>query len=175
MFRYHAEIIEFMRESLAGLVVSLTPARWRDMTTLKGIWIVDFFAPWCPPCKAMMSEFRQISSKMTNVQFGTVDCVQHGELCQEFKIRSYPTQFMLNGTNPAVEFKGHVTYDTLHQFIDDLANPACFDLTPESFYTMVQNRPVGQLWIVDFYAEWCGPCKQLMPEIRQLARDTKGR
>ena len=49
---------------------------------------------------------------------------------------------------------------------------SCLD--PESFYNLVQNRPVGQLWIVDFYAEWCGPCQRLLPEIRHLARDTKG-
>ena len=27
--------------------------------------------------------------------------------------------------------------------------------------------------LIDFYAEWCGPCQRLLPEIRHLARDTK--
>ena len=29
--------------------------------------------------------------------------------------------------------------------------------------------------LVDFWAEWCGPCKQLLPHVEQLSKDMEGK
>ncbi|MDF2586760.1 MAG: hypothetical protein K0S41_601 [Anaerocolumna sp.] len=44
--------------------------------------------------------------------------------------------------------------------------------TDENFQTEVLNS--DQLVLVDFYADWCGPCKMMAPIIDELAGEYEG-
>src|SRR6185369_12459679 len=46
-------------------------------------------------------------------------------------------------------------------------------LTQENWATEVLNSPVPVL--VDFYADWCGPCKMLVPVLEELATEYAGK
>ena len=43
-------------------------------------------------------------------------------------------------------------------------------LTIETFDELVTHRKADEVWLVDFFAPWCGPCNQLAPHWRRLAR-----
>ena len=48
-----------------------------------------------------------------------------------------------------------------------------FDVTPETFDEIVIQGSSTQLVVVDFWAPWCAPCKQLKPLLEQLAVEYK--
>lgn len=64
----------------------------------EGCVIVDFYAPWCGPCKRIAPIFNELSSKYTNVTFIKVDIDDHKEIAQQYNVRSIPQLlFFKNG------------------------------------------------------------------------------
>jgi thioredoxin 1 len=56
-------------------------------------------------------------------------------------------------------------------------------LTKETFLNKVFNYEINKEWkfegekpcIIDFYADWCGPCKSVAPVLEELAKDFDGK
>jgi len=54
-----------------------------------------------------------------------------------------------------------------------MASPNIVTLTEQNFASEVLNSPAPIL--VDFWAEWCGPCKMIAPALNELADEFAGR
>ncbi len=56
-------------------------------------------------------------------------------------------------------------------------------LTSETFKEKVFNFEINKEWkfegtnpcIIDFYADWCGPCKMVAPVLEELSEEYKGK
>uniref|UniRef100_A0A9J8AIE3 DnaJ homolog subfamily C member 10 n=1 Tax=Cyprinus carpio carpio TaxID=630221 RepID=A0A9J8AIE3_CYPCA len=165
-------VAAFAKESVNAHVTTLRPENFPSHE--KEPWLVDFFAPWCPPCRALLPELRKASIQLFGqLKFGTLDCTVHETLCNMHNIHAYPTTVIFNKSS-IHEYEGHHSADGILEFIEDLVNPVVVTLTPESFQELVKRRKSSETWMVDFYAPWCGPCQALLPEWRRMARMLSG-
>lgn len=166
------DIVSFARESINAPVITLNPENFPK--NQREPWLVDFFAPWCPPCRALLPELRKTSKQLVGqLKFGTLDCTIHENLCNTHGIQAYPTTLIFNQSN-VHEYEGLHTANELLEFIQDLINPSVVALTAENFEGLVRRRGQDEVWMVDFYAPWCGPCQALMPEWKKMARMLNG-
>lgn len=54
--------------------------------------VVDFWAPWCGPCKQFAPVFNQTAAEMaTQIRFAKVNTEAEPMLAQQYQIRSIPT------------------------------------------------------------------------------------
>ncbi len=57
----------------------------------QGLFIVDFFATWCMPCKMLAPVLQIMEEKYSNIKFVKVDIDECQDLAQEYSIMSVPT------------------------------------------------------------------------------------
>lgn len=60
--------------------------------------IVAFYAPWCGHCQHFVEPYEKFArqNNKLKIQFGAVNCVAFRGLCEEAKIRGYPTLLAFN-------------------------------------------------------------------------------
>ena len=84
--------------------------------------IVDFWAPWCGPCKQLTPALE----KVVNAAQGAVRLVKmniddHPEVAQQLRVQSIPAVFAFKDGQPVDAFQGALPESQIKQFIEKLA------------------------------------------------------
>ena len=71
--------------------VELTKDNFEQTVNGNPIVIVDFWAPWCGPCRGFAPVFEKASEAHPDVVFAKINSDEQQELAASFNIRSIPT------------------------------------------------------------------------------------
>jgi thioredoxin 1 len=83
------------------------------------IKLIDFYADWCGPCKAMAPIFEEIETEYADkVTFEKVDVESDNDLAAQFGIMSIPTFVILKNDKEIDRKLGAMPKDMLKSWID---------------------------------------------------------
>lgn len=71
--------------------LELTAENFQTTITENANVIVDFWAPWCAPCRAFAPTFESASEKQPDIVFAKVNTEDEQQIAAAFNIRSIPT------------------------------------------------------------------------------------
>ena len=101
-------------------VIDLTTDNFKESIDEKGIVIVDFWAPWCAPCRSFAPTFEAASDKHDDITFAKVNTEEQQEIAGAFNIRSIPTLMVFREQVIIYAEAGALPASALDQLIDQV-------------------------------------------------------
>lgn len=100
------------------MVVELDSKNFKDQIS-KGWALVDFWAPWCGPCRMVSPVIEELSKEMSGVRFFKVNVDEQEELASEFHIMSIPTLMLFYNGELVDQHVGAGTKSAIKEWIEE--------------------------------------------------------
>ena len=78
--------------------------------------IIDFWAPWCGPCRALGPVIEEVSEEYPHVFFGKVNVDKEEELAGLFRVSSIPLVVKIKNKKVIDSFLGYKDRNFIEQF-----------------------------------------------------------
>lgn len=107
------------RKQWPGEPVEFTDQNFRQMVSQYPNLVIDFWAPWCAPCKMVSPIIENLAkSYRGKVVFGKLNIDENSQTAHTFKVMSIPTLLFIKNMELVDRVTGAVPKKVLQQYID---------------------------------------------------------
>ena len=83
--------------------------------------LVDFYAPWCGPCKLVATTLEQVNVQLRDrLRVVKINTDKYPQLASQYKVRALPTLVLFRDGRPVQSFEGALPAPDLLQALQQL-------------------------------------------------------
>ena len=103
---------------MAGRILETSDATFDEVTGAGGWVLVDFWAPWCGPCKAIAPVLEQLASERDDLTIAKVNVDNNQASPGRFGVRGIPTLVLFNNGEAVDQVSGAMQKPGFDEWLD---------------------------------------------------------
>jgi len=98
-------------------IVELTENSFERIVTEHDLVVIDYWAPWCAPCRSFAPVFEKVAEDCPEILFAKVNTEEQQEIATKLNIRTVPTVMILRDQIVVFNQPGALTEPALREVV----------------------------------------------------------
>jgi thioredoxin 1 len=118
---------------MAGTLTQVTDINFdAEVIEAEGAVLVDFWAPWCGPCRVVAPVLEEIAAERADLRIVKLDIDENPQTAARFQVLSIPTMILFKGGEPVKTVIGAYPKKRLQQELEPSLTPTADAAAPEA-------------------------------------------